>query len=232
MHRATQRARDRLLAEEVLTDERLGRLRPLVAETQPIEHARRRVHAEGEDEQVVCLRRIRSELDARPPLLEANGVDPAAYRMRSPLYGHPLEMAVEALEAADLEITRSWSAGDGADAELVERCLDAHAALIRMQHVRVDAALHDGGRQIDPIDGEHLDQRLRDDPAAHVASGRRQLVEVACLVEVHTDRAAGALAQVEHEVAEERPGRAGPDHGDLGVVVEPERRRGRRAHAA
>ncbi len=171
---------------------------------------------------IVALELPAFDTDFGSPAVETHAIDSARDQVGSFLEGHLLEMEIEALPLLHLDIARSGATVDSSDPLLLQRCVDAHAADVHMQHVGIDTPLDDGARQIDAFGSEVLDKSLRDDAAAHVAAVRCDATEVARLEDIDVDVHPGSLGHLEKEIADKGAGRAGAHDRDPGAVVQTE----------
>ncbi len=109
---------------------------------------------------------------------------------------------------------------DCGDPFFLKRGIDADAADISVQHIRIDPPLYDRRRQVYTLGREHLDERLGDNPAAHVATARSGNRKVPRLIDIYSEIYSHALGSIQKEVGEKRTCRPASDHGHLRTVVQ------------
>jgi hypothetical protein len=195
-----QGAADDVLAEVILADEGLDGPRGVVAHAQALEELQGgRVDADGDREEVVDLRGAVGALYLRPVSVPGYLVDAVAQEVRAPAQSQRLQMLVEALPPAHLEVARARAPMHRGDPLLLQRRLDPHRDVVR----QVDAL----GRQV-------LHERLGDDAPAHVAAAGPRLGEIPRLVDVDGQVQADPVGKLQQEVREQRARRAAADDPD------------------
>jgi hypothetical protein len=88
-----------------------------------------------------------------------------------------------------------------------------------MEHIGVDAALNDVGGEIDALQGQRLDEGLRDDAPAHVTAARTRYGKVPRLIDFDGEFKTEALGEGQNRVREKRPGRASAYNADSGAIA-------------
>ena len=218
LHGRAEGVRDRLFAES-LADVRANGRRPRRPEPEClVEPPCTRVHAARADDAVVAL---------RLPVVTQLGAAAASARVFHPSPDH--------VRARSRVSSRRWlsSLPRRARRRLSARRLDgprrsaarrpesrSHAPDRRAQLVGVDAALDDRRRTVNPLEGEHLHEILRDDPAAHVAAVGSRAREVARLVDVDLQREVELVGEAKEEEGEQRARRTAPDDPHAGAVLQ------------
>ena len=131
-----------------------------------------------------------------------NGLDANRQQAGTFGLGGAEKVTIEAPPLLDSDVARTAAAMNRADTSFAERRVDPDGADIHVQDVRVNAPLHHTVRQADPFGRQVLDQRLRDDAAAHVAALRPWLVKRSRLVDIDTNPQVDAGRHVEYEIRE------------------------------
>ena len=108
----------------------------------------------------------------------------------------------------------------GGYSHLAKWGLDANAAHVHMQEIRVDAPLDDRSGQVNPFGGQVLHQRFRNDPTAHVATLGAGKRKVPRLINVHLDFYADPLSRLEKEITEKGAGRPSANDPHARAIVQ------------
>jgi hypothetical protein len=221
VHRVSETLPDHGTAYEVLPDEGPRGADRGSIETEAVQQPRRgSVHPASDHHQVVAALDAVSGVERWQAVLAIDPLDPPPYHVRSPPLRLAEQKGVEARVWRALGTERPQPTVHRGDPLLAHRRADADLPHVGMQHVGVDATLDHRRRQRDPLGSQVLDQRLRDDPAAHIAAARAAEAEVPVLEDVHRETEPHARRHVESEDAEEGAGRAAADYPDARAVLQ------------
>jgi hypothetical protein len=79
---------------------------------------------------------------------------------------------------------------------------DPDTADIQVEHMSIDTPRNDGVWQVDPLEGQDLDEGFGDNSSAHVAAGRPGAGEIPALTKIDVEPNAHSLGHTEWKIAE------------------------------
>ncbi|MBF0188736.1 MAG: hypothetical protein HQL50_12500 [Magnetococcales bacterium] len=138
------------------------------------------------------------------------------------LFGNIQQKGVEACPGAIVgSDARTTSPIDRSNAQIIGWRADGDGVQITgVQHIGVNAALHDHRGKIDPFRSQSLNQRFGNHPGAHVAPGWTILIEIARFYDIDGEGQADPFRQLQEKETGHGTGWTTTHNADTGLIFQ------------